>query len=118
MSETVDGYQGREREVVLYSVTAHYEHEALLDYRRANVAFSRARSKLIVFSSLRSTGKTPWLKYLRLRAHRVTINVTELEPERALYHLSRDNASYPTKYLIQQLIFEHRYGNSKSLAGD
>ena len=84
VSETVDSYQGREKEVVLYSATAHYEHEALLDYRRANVAFSRARSKLIVFSSLRSTGKTPWLKYLRLRARRITVNITELEPELSL----------------------------------
>jgi len=84
VSETVDSYQGREKGVVLYSATAHYEHEALLDYRRANVAFSRARSKLIVFSSLRSMGKTPWLKYLRLRAHRITVNVTELEPELSL----------------------------------
>ena len=81
VSETVDSYQGREKEVVLYSVTAHYEHEALLDYRRANVAFSRTRSKLIIFSSLRSMEKTPWLKYFRLRARRITVNVTELEPE-------------------------------------
>jgi DNA replication ATP-dependent helicase Dna2 len=65
ISETVDSYQGREKEVILYSITADYEHKALLDYRRANVAFSRTRSKLIVFSSLRSTVKTPWLKYLK-----------------------------------------------------
>jgi len=81
VSETVDSYQGREKEVVLYSITAHYEHDALLDYRRANVAFSRARSKLILFSSLRSTSKTPWFKYLRLRAHRVSIDISEVEPE-------------------------------------
>jgi DNA replication ATP-dependent helicase Dna2 len=81
ISETVDSYQGREKEVVLYSITAHYEHDALLDYRRANVAFSRARSKLIIFSSLRSMSKTPWFKHMRLRAHRVLINASELEPE-------------------------------------
>ena len=81
ISETVDSYQGREKEVVLYSITAHYEHDALLDYRRANVAFSRARSKLVIFSSLRSMSKTPWFKHMRLRAHRVSINASELEPE-------------------------------------
>jgi DNA replication ATP-dependent helicase Dna2 len=81
ISETVDSYQGREKEVVLYSITAHYEHDALLDYRRANVAFSRARSKLVIFSSLRSMSKTPWFKHMRLRAHRVLINASELEPE-------------------------------------
>jgi DNA replication ATP-dependent helicase Dna2 len=81
VSETVDSYQGREKEVVLYSMTANYEHEALLDYRRANVAFTRARSKLIIFSSLRSMEKTPWLKHMRLRSHRVSVNTSELEPE-------------------------------------
>jgi DNA replication ATP-dependent helicase Dna2 len=81
VSETVDSYQGREKEVVLYSMTASYEHEALLDYRRANVAFTRARSKLIIFSSLRSTEKAPWLKHMRLRARRVSIGTSELEPE-------------------------------------
>jgi DNA replication ATP-dependent helicase Dna2 len=81
ISETVDSFQGREKEVILYSITAHYEHKALLDYRRVNVAFSRARSKLVVFSSLQSTEKTPWLKYLRIKAHRVSISASELERE-------------------------------------
>ena len=81
VSETVDSYQGREKEVVLYSVTSHYEHEALLDYRRANVAFSRARSKLVILSSLQSMTETPWLKYFRLQARRVKVGVSELEPE-------------------------------------
>jgi superfamily I DNA and/or RNA helicase len=50
MPETVDGYQGRGREVVLYSVMAHYEHEALLDYRRANVA--RENNSFLFFQFL------------------------------------------------------------------
>ena len=81
ISETVDSYQGREKEVILYSITADYEHKALLDYRRANVAFSRVRSKLIIFSSLRTMTKIPWLKYLRLRSYKVSISTSELEPE-------------------------------------
>jgi len=84
VSETVDSYQGREKEVVLYSVTSHYEHEALLDYRRANVAFSRARSKLVILSSLQSMTKTPWLKYFKLQARRVKVNASELEPEHSI----------------------------------
>jgi DNA replication ATP-dependent helicase Dna2 len=84
VSETVDSYQGREKEAVLYSVTSHYEHEALLDYRRANVAFSRARSKLVILSSLQSMTKTPWLKYFRLQARRVKVNASELEPEHSM----------------------------------
>jgi superfamily I DNA and/or RNA helicase len=62
-------------------MTADYEHAALLDYRRANVAFTRARSKLIIFSSLRSTEKTPWLKCMRLRARRILVDIPKLEPE-------------------------------------
>jgi DNA replication ATP-dependent helicase Dna2 len=81
VSETVDSYQGREKEVMLYSITADYDHVALLDYRRANVAFTRARSKLIIFSSLRSMKNTLWLKILRLRAYRLSINTSGLQPE-------------------------------------
>jgi len=59
LAETVDSYQGREKEIIIYSITTHYEHKALLDYRRTNVAFTRARSKLIIISSLQSTTKLP-----------------------------------------------------------
>jgi DNA replication ATP-dependent helicase Dna2 len=81
LAETVDSYQGREKELIIYSITTHYEHKALLDYRRTNVAFTRARSKLIIISSLQSTTKTPWLKYLKQIAHQQKIKENDLQPE-------------------------------------
>ena len=81
LAETVDSYQGREKDLVIYSITTHYEHKALLDYRRTNVAFTRARSKLIIISSLQSTTKTPWLKYLKQIAHPLKIKENDLQPE-------------------------------------
>jgi DNA replication ATP-dependent helicase Dna2 len=83
VAETVDSYQGREKELVIYSMTADYEHKALQDYRRMNVAFTRARSKLIIISSLKSFSGTPWLKYLKSRSHRVEIGKEDLDPELA-----------------------------------
>lgn len=81
LAETVDSYQGREKELIIYSITTHYEHKALLDYRRTNVAFTRARSKLIITSSLQSTTKTPWLKYLKQIAYPLKIKENDLQPE-------------------------------------
>lgn len=81
LAETVDSYQGREKELIIYSITTHYEHKALLDYRRTNVAFTRARSKLIIISSLQSTTKLPWLKYLKQIAHPIKIKENDLQPE-------------------------------------
>jgi len=73
ISETVDSYQGREKEIIIYSITSHFEHKALLDYRRINVAFTRARSKLIIISSLQSTNNTPWFKYIKRKSHIIEI---------------------------------------------
>jgi len=81
LAETVDSFQGREKDLIIYSVTAHFEHKALLDYRRINVAFTRARCKLIILSSLQSIIQTPWLKYLKRKAHQMEINEDALKPE-------------------------------------
>ncbi|MCS7151731.1 MAG: AAA domain-containing protein [Endomicrobia bacterium] len=58
--ETADGFQGDERDVILYSfryasnssplILAHTRREE--DYKRLNVAFSRARSQIFCFVSL------------------------------------------------------------------
>jgi len=81
LAETVDSYQGREKQVIIYSITAHYRHKALLDYRSANVAFTRARSKLVVLSSMSDAELVPWLKYLRLRSCRLRVSRQDLSPE-------------------------------------
>jgi DNA replication ATP-dependent helicase Dna2 len=81
LAETVDSFQGREKNLIIYSITTHFEHKALLDYRRTNVAFTRARCKLIIISSLQTTNQTPWLKYLKKIAYQVELNEDDLKPE-------------------------------------
>lgn len=81
LAETVDSFQGREKDLIIYSVTTHFEHKALLDYRRTNVAFTRARCKLIIISSLQSTNKTPWLKYLKGISYLMEIDENDLKPD-------------------------------------
>ena len=52
---TADRFQGRDKEVVIISLVRsnaeHYVGELLQDWRRVNVAFTRAKSKLIIFGS-------------------------------------------------------------------
>ncbi|CAD7934324.1 unnamed protein product [Amoebophrya sp. A25] len=49
--DTVDGFQGNEREVVLLALTRTEDAGFLRDSRRVNVALTRARRGLIVFGS-------------------------------------------------------------------
>lgn len=55
---TADKFQGRDKEVVLVSCVRSNESgnvgDLLKDWRRINVAFTRARSKLLVFGSRRT----------------------------------------------------------------
>ena len=52
---TADRFQGRDKEVVIISLVRSnpekYVGELLQDWRRVNVAFTRAKSKLIIFGS-------------------------------------------------------------------
>ena len=52
---TADRFQGRDKNVVIISLVRsnpeRYIGELLQDWRRVNVAFTRARSKLIIFGS-------------------------------------------------------------------
>jgi DNA replication ATP-dependent helicase Dna2 len=52
---TADRFQGRDKEVVIISLVRsnpeNYVGELLQDWRRVNVAFTRAKSKLIIFGS-------------------------------------------------------------------
>ncbi|TFH17604.1 hypothetical protein E4H04_04710 [Candidatus Bathyarchaeota archaeon] len=48
---TVDSYQGREKDVIIYSVVGTRDFEFIEDVNRLNVAFTRARKKLIVIGN-------------------------------------------------------------------
>ncbi len=61
--DTVDGFQGREKEVVLISMTRSNptgEIGFLGDQRRTNVAMTRARRKLIVVGDSSTIGRHPF----------------------------------------------------------
>ena len=67
---TVDGFQGQERDVILISlVRANDNGEIgfLRDLRRMNVAITRARMKLIILGDASTLTRHPF--YARLHSH-------------------------------------------------
>ena len=81
IAETVDSYQGREKPCIIYSLTNHMPHVALQDYRRINVAVTRAKSKLIIVSSLTTFHTLPWLMVIKNNSHIVNIRTSHIREE-------------------------------------
>jgi DNA replication ATP-dependent helicase Dna2 len=68
---TADRFQGRDKDVVIISLVRsnpeNYVGELLQDWRRVNVAFTRAKSKLIIFGSRSTIRETqPLDKFVQL----------------------------------------------------
>ena len=64
---TVDGFQGQERDVILISLVRSNEEGQigfLRDLRRMNVAITRARMKLIILGNVRTMTRHPFYKRL------------------------------------------------------
>jgi superfamily I DNA and/or RNA helicase len=64
--QTVDGFQGGEKDVIIVSLVRSNDSEEvgfLSDQRRLNVAFSRARKKLVVIGDSSTLEKSEYLKY-------------------------------------------------------
>ena len=65
---TVDGFQGQERDIILISMVRHNEQGQvgfLSDLRRMNVAITRARMKLIIIGHSPTLCKHPFYKRLK-----------------------------------------------------
>jgi DNA replication ATP-dependent helicase Dna2 len=67
---TVDGFQGGEKLVVLYSMVVSKVHESIRDFRRINVALSRAKEKLVILSSINDVSKLPFLCFIKNSCHK------------------------------------------------
>ncbi|KAK9768425.1 DNA replication endonuclease-helicase Dna2 [Basidiobolus ranarum] len=81
---TIDKYQGRDKDCILISLVrsnpAQNVGELLRDWRRINVAFTRARKKLIIFGSLSTLRGTHLFgEFLNL-----------METNNWIYHLPKD----------------------------
>ncbi|MBQ0074835.1 MAG: AAA family ATPase [Prevotella sp.] len=64
---TVDGFQGQERDIILISLVRSNEHGQigfLSDLRRMNVAMTRARMKLIIFGNAATLSHSTFYKKL------------------------------------------------------
>ena len=64
---TVDGFQGQERDIIMISlVRSNHEGQIgfLRDLRRMNVAITRARMKLIILGSRRTMAAHPFYREL------------------------------------------------------
>ena len=82
MVYTVNKFQGREADVVIYSAVHNEVHAALKDYRRFNVAISRARVKAVVLSSLGDNADNlPWMLAYKKTAFKVDANALRVPRE-------------------------------------
>ena len=78
---TVDGFQGQERDVIIVSLVRSNEDGQigfLRDLRRMNVTMTRARMKLILIGDAATLGRHPF--YRRLHAH-ITAGPEQSRPE-------------------------------------
>jgi energy-coupling factor transporter ATP-binding protein EcfA2 len=79
---TVNKFQGREADVAIYSAVHNEVHDALKDYRRFNVAISRARLKAVVLSSLGDNADNlPWMLAYKKTAFKVDASTLRVPRE-------------------------------------
>ena len=65
--QTIDGFQGQERDIIYISLVRSNENQIigfLKDYRRMNVAMTRARKKLVLIGDSSTIGTDPFYKAL------------------------------------------------------
>ena len=60
--DTVDGFQGKECDIVIFSITRTFgPYRFLADYRRLNVALSRAKDYIYIIGNVDYAKKNPLL---------------------------------------------------------
>lgn len=105
---TVDGFQGQERDLILFSPTVHAKSKSSAttflqrDWRRLNVAISRARAVAHVFGDL-NYARSGQIKQLRSLAARATEpfvsgvgeGVFDSEIERIVFHKLKEHGLEP-----------------------
>ncbi|XP_024871221.1 DNA replication ATP-dependent helicase/nuclease DNA2 [Temnothorax curvispinosus] len=100
---TVDQYQGRDKDVILYSCTKSVEYdtkkefEILDDQRRLTVAITRARHKLIIIAD-----KITLLKYTPFK------NLFDVIDEKNVINLIDGEEDFSWKSLISELRLDNR----------
>ena len=98
---TVDAFQGREAENVIFDITATKEHRALLDYRRINVAITRTKKLLIIVGKPNVSLITRhFYLYIKKRNQKIiVINENQIKKDLIQQYLKiiRENVS---KYLL------------------
>ena len=78
---TVDGFQGQERDVVLISLVRSNEGGDigfLRDLRRMNVAITRARMKLIILGSAQTMTSHPFYGRLHEYVEKLSSNTNDI----------------------------------------
>jgi DNA replication ATP-dependent helicase Dna2 len=115
---TADKFQGRDKEVVILSCVRNnpenHVGDLLRDWRRVNVAFTRARTKLLVVGS-RSTlrdGNELLCKYVRLVEGKGW--VYNLPPDAAENHTFQPTALTSTQYQSPEVGKKHCSGKKNS----
>ncbi len=80
--QTIDSFQGQERDVIMVSLVRSNERSEigfLQDYRRMNVAMTRAKKKLVLIGDSATLGKDPFYKALIEHAERRNAYVSAWE---------------------------------------
>ena len=81
--ETIDGFQGREKDIILFSTVRSQNIVGFMqDYRRMNVALTRARHLLVVF------GKADTLK----NDQKWKVMLEQIETSKAKADLKEENS--------------------------
>ena len=93
--DTVDRFQGRDKECVILSLVSHNAHgevgKLLLDWRRINVALTRAKSKLVIVGSAEVLASSKLLQRLiHLLSERGAVIRVPAEPD-SLPPFARDS---------------------------